>query len=352
MTPANRPLTARDIVMSVAKRPYSHLIARLDKLIGNWNSLVPWDNQTKRRLKLRELDILMAVVKMGGMRKAADHLHMSQPTVSKAIADLERTLGVPLLDRSPQGVEATQYGRALLDCGMAVFDDLRQGIKNIEFLADPTVGEIRIGSNEALIAGLLPAVFGRLRRQRPGISIHVKPVSILAHQYLELRDRKVDLIVGRIPESIEEDVTADALFRERTFVVAGLKNKWAHRRKIELSELADEPWSLPSPETLVGSLVADAFRASGLQFPPKGAALGTLHLFCALLARESFLAVVPGSLLQFGSMPPLKVLPVNLPLPAWPVGLLTLKNRTLSPAVQLFIDCAREVAKPLAKHEA
>jgi len=97
------------------------------------------------------------------MRKAADYLHMSQPAVSKAIVNLEHTLGVILLDRSPHGVEPTQYGRALLDCGMAVFDDLRLGIKNIEFLADPTVGEIRIGSNEALSAGLLPAVFGRLR---------------------------------------------------------------------------------------------------------------------------------------------------------------------------------------------
>src|SRR5262249_34167464 len=163
----------------------------------------------------------------------------------------------------------------------------------------------------------------------------------LAQQYLELRDRKVDLIVGRIPASIEEDVKAEALFRERTVVVAGLKNKWAHRRKIELSELADEPWSLPSPETLVGSLIADAFRASGLQFPPKGAAIGTLPLFFALLARGSFIGLAPSSLLQFGSILPLKILPVNLPVPAWSVGIMTLKNRTLSPAVQLFIDCAR-----------
>jgi DNA-binding transcriptional LysR family regulator len=313
---------------------------------------MPWDAQTRRRLKLRELDILMAVVQMGGMRKAADHLHMSQPSISKAIADLERTLGVALLDRTPQGVEPTKYGRALLDCGVAVFDDLRQGIENIEFLASPTAGEIRIGSNEALIAGLLPAVFGRLRRQRPGIAIHVKPVSVLAQQYLELRERKVDIIVGRIGPSMEEDVTADLMFHERIFVVAGHQSKWARRRRIELSELADEPWSLPSPDTLVGTLVADAFRASGVSFPPRGAAMGTLHLFCALLAREPFLAVVPGSLLRFGAIPPVKVLPVNLPIPAWPVGIMKLKNRTLAPVVQLFIDCAHETVKQLAKHRA
>jgi len=308
---------------------------------------MPWDTRIKRRLKLRELDILMAVVQMGGMRRAADHLHISQPAVSRAIADLERTLGVTLLDRGPQGVEPTVYGRALLDCGVAVFDDLRQGVRSIEFLADPTVGEVRIGSNESLIAGLLPAAFGRLRRQHPGIAIHVTPVAVTSQQRDALRERRMDIIVGRITPSMEEDVAADVLFYERMFVVAGLQSKWARRRKIELAELADEPWSLPSPDTLIGSLIAEAFRASGMRFPPRGAAMGTLHLFTVLLEKEPFLAIVPGSLLQFGAPPPLKVLPVNLQIPAWPVGIMTLKNRTLTPVVRLFTDCLREMARPL-----
>src|SRR5262245_2314749 len=195
-----------------------------------------------------------------------------------------------------------------------------------------------------LIAGLIPAAFGRLRRQHQGIAVHVKPVAILEQQHHELRERKVDLVVGRVAPSTDDDVAADVLFQERTFVVAGLRSKWARRRKIELAELADEPWSLPSPDTLIGSLVADAFRRSGMRFPPKGAAMGTLHLFSALVASEPFLAIVPGSLLRFGALPPLKVLPVNPPIPAWPVGVMTLKNRTLTPVVRLFIDCVRAVS--------
>ena len=133
-------------------------------------------------------------------------------------------------------------------------------------------------------------------------------------------------------------------------VVAGLQNKWARRRKIDLAELADEPWSMPPPETPFGSLVANAFRASGMKFPPKGVAFGTTHLNCALLASGPFVSIFPGSLLRLGTnLPPLKILPVELPIPPWPVGLMTLKNRTLSPVVQLFIDRAREVVKPLAK---
>jgi DNA-binding transcriptional LysR family regulator len=97
-----------------------------------------------RRMKLHDLHVLMAVVQAGGMGKAARRLNTSQSAISRSIGELELAFGVRLLDRSRQGVEPTQYGRALLGCGAAVFDELRQGVKSIEFLADPTAGEIRV----------------------------------------------------------------------------------------------------------------------------------------------------------------------------------------------------------------
>src|SRR5215213_12006737 len=89
-----------------------------------------------RRLKLRDLRILMTVVECGTMGKAAECLAISQPVVSKAIADMEHALGVRLLDRSQRGVEPTPYGRALLDRGLNAFDELKQAVRHIEFLAD------------------------------------------------------------------------------------------------------------------------------------------------------------------------------------------------------------------------
>src|SRR5260370_27777743 len=85
-----------------------------------------------KRIRLQDVHVLMAVVQAGSMRKAAQQLNTSQPNISKSIADLEHALGVRLLDRQRQGVEPTEYGRALLDCGTAVFDELLQGVKNIE----------------------------------------------------------------------------------------------------------------------------------------------------------------------------------------------------------------------------
>src|SRR5437870_4993392 len=115
-----------------------------------------------RRLKLRDLNIFLAVAKERSMSKAATQLAISQPAVSRAIADMEYTLGVPLLDRNPHGVEPTLYGRSLMKRGIVVFDELRQSVREIEFLADPSAGEIRIGCSAPLAAGIVPAIIERL----------------------------------------------------------------------------------------------------------------------------------------------------------------------------------------------
>src|SRR5215470_9421261 len=115
-----------------------------------------WAERIGRRIRLRDLHILLAVAESGSMAKASGRLAVSHPVISKTITDLERTLGVRLFDRSSQGVELTTYGRALLKCGTTVFDEMRQGLKQIEYLADPTSGELRIGCPEISMAGLMP----------------------------------------------------------------------------------------------------------------------------------------------------------------------------------------------------
>src|SRR5215813_13632227 len=107
-------------------------------------------DRIERRLKLHDLRVLMSVVQAGSMSKAAERLGTAQPALSRSIAELEHALGVRLLDRGPRGVEPTAYGRALIKRGVAVFDELRQGVKDIEFIKDPTIGEVRIGATSTI----------------------------------------------------------------------------------------------------------------------------------------------------------------------------------------------------------
>src|SRR5215475_3016827 len=132
-----------------------------------------WGDRIGRRLKLRDLHILLAVVQCGSMSKAARQLSVSNPVVTKAVADLERILGVRLLERSPRGIELTPFGHAILSRSHAVFDELRQGVKDIEFLADPTAGEVRIGGTAPQIASFVSTIVSRLHRRHPRMVVRV-----------------------------------------------------------------------------------------------------------------------------------------------------------------------------------
>jgi DNA-binding transcriptional LysR family regulator len=117
-----------------------------------------WESRLGRRLRVRDLYILATVVKSRSMAKAARELAMTQPSVSEAIANLEDVLGVRLLDRSSRGVEPTIYANAMLKRSMAVFDELKQSVRDIECLADPTVGHLNIGCPESIAATSLPPI--------------------------------------------------------------------------------------------------------------------------------------------------------------------------------------------------
>jgi DNA-binding transcriptional LysR family regulator len=304
-----------------------------------------------RRLKLRELHILLAVAERGSMARAADDLAVSQPVVSKTIADLERTLGVRLLDRSRHGVEPTLYGRALLKRGIAAFDELRQGVKDIEFLAEPTAGEVRIGALAAMMAGLLPAVIGQMRPKYPGLSFYVTQLLTSPTLYDNLRSRAVDLIVGRLLRRPEDkDLQVEALFDEPLFVVSGTDSRWTRLRRMTLSDLANESWILPQPGTEVAALVADIFHTSKLDLPRTAVVCSSIEMSWSLLATGEYLAVLPLSVLRFSPQRhSIKALPVKLPKRPRPVGIVTLKHRTLNPTAQLFIDCVRHATRPLVR---
>ena len=116
-----------------------------------------WVDRIGRRIRLRDLHVLLAVAESGSMSKASAQLAVSHPVVSKTILQLEQSLGVQLFERSTRGVQLTPYGAVLLNCSVAVFDEMRQGLKQLEAIADPAAGELRIGCPEITMAALLPA---------------------------------------------------------------------------------------------------------------------------------------------------------------------------------------------------
>jgi len=283
------------------------------------------------------------------MAKAASHLAMSQPAVSESISNLEAALRVRLLDRSTRGIAPTLYAHALLKRGHVVFDELRQGIRDIEFLANPTVGEVRVACGDTLAAGLLPAVIDRLSRRHPQIVVRVVQANAETMEFPELRERKVDLALARVPGSlVQDELDIEILFDDPHRVVAGARSPWARRRKITLAELVNEPWIFASSQ-VIRELIAEVFKAHRLEVPQERVSASSILLRNQLLATGRFLSVLPDSVLRYNAKQwPLKALPIDLGVKPRSVAIVTLKNRTLSPVVQLFAEHVRAVAKTMS----
>jgi len=303
------------------------------------------------RLKLHELHVLLAVAQAGSMAKAAAQLAISEPAVSRAISDMEHTLGVSLFDRSSRGVEPTPYGCALIKRGVAVFDELRLGIREIEFIKDPTIGEVHIGVTSTIAeVGIIAAVIDHMSQKYPRVIFHVMEATP-ERLFHELRERNLDLIILLTFDPLaSNDIVSEMLYEDRMVVVAAANNPWARRSRIELADLFNEHWTLPEPGHPVTSIVAQAFRAIGCEAPRVTATAAPGRIRDTLLATGRFLTVAQESALHFGAtLPPLKVLPLELSMARGTTNIMTLKKRALSPAVQLFIEHIREATRPLAK---
>jgi DNA-binding transcriptional LysR family regulator len=309
-----------------------------------------WTDRIGRRVKLRDLHILLAVAQSGSMARAADRLAISHPVVSKTISDLERAIGVRLLDRTPQGVEPTACGRAFIACGTTVFDELRRGVQEIELMSDPTMGDVRIGSTGPILDGLIPMVIERLAERYPRITYHVVEGDTPTLSEM-LLGRKIDLAISRTwGSAFGEDFTTEFLYNESLFVVAGTDSRWSNRRKIDFAELLNEPWVLPEFDNLVGALIVDAFRHAGIALPVPQVVSNSMAVRTRLVQSGRFLTMLPKSILHFGDKRlRLKTLPVASPLKPQPAEVTTLKSRTPNAVAKILIEELRIVTLPLRK---
>jgi DNA-binding transcriptional LysR family regulator len=206
------------------------------------------------------------------MATAAVQLGVTQPAVSEIITGLESAFAVRLFDRGAQGVDPTIYGRALIKRGVVACDELKEGIRDLAFLADPNTGEVRIGCPDAIAAAILAPMIRQFCRDFPGIALRVDPAYTPTLDVPELRARKLDIVIERLStpypsEQLGGDLNVEVQFDDVPVIAAGANSRWARRRKIDLSELVDEPWIVTPRETLPTIVLLQAFQASNLPEP-------------------------------------------------------------------------------------
>lgn len=313
-----------------------------------------WTEEAGRRVKLRDLHVFLNAARSGSMAQAAKKLGVSQPTISEAIADLEGTFGVKLLDRTSRGVEPTIFGEALMRRAVAAFDELKQGSLDIAFLADSGHGELRIGFQESLSPALVAPLIRLFARRYPRVALHMENLPSAELQFSELRARRCDFTLSLLAKPMvgERDLLAEILLHDHLAIAASATSVWASRRKIGLAELANSSWVLAPPETLNSNQLAEAFRKIGLDMPKATIVTMSEPLRMLTLANGDYVSAFTHSALRISARRyNIKTLPIELPTRPWPIALMRLRNRALTPAGERFIACAREVGEAIAKNK-
>jgi len=303
-----------------------------------------WEDRVGRRLRLKDLHTLQTIAELGSMAKASAELGLSQPAISKAIADMEHVLGAPLLDRSARGVELTEAGRLLVERGRVVFDELRQGVRDIQQFADPTRGEVRIGTTEP-ISAFVAEVIIRLHRLHAGVTYHVA-VSDTTTLMRQLRERDLDVVITRWTEEVvAEDVAVEKLFTAPLAVLADQSHPLIGRKRLALADLVGEAWTLSPQTSFLGRIVADLFERVGLTYPATVVSTLSIHMRLNLLASGAFLTMLPARMVgDPANAGWLRALDVEMPESAGSIAAITIRNRRAVGASSLFQQACRDVA--------
>jgi DNA-binding transcriptional LysR family regulator len=308
-----------------------------------------WDDRIGRRLRLKDLHTLQTVAEVGSMAKASERLALSQPAISKAVADMEHVLRAPLLDRSARGVALTECGRLLVERTRVVFDEISQGVSDIESRSDPTRGVVKIGTTEP-VAGVVSEIISRLASSYPRLGYDVM-ISDLDTLIGELRERTRDVVVTRwVPPAVADDLAVQTLFKSLLAVMAAERHPLLRRKKLGLDDLMEERWTLSPPDSFLGRVVVDLFRRRKLPLPPTVVTTISIHMRLNLLASGGFLTVLPAQMLRYPSNKAwLRALDVDLRDSSQPIASITLKKRRAAGAVRLFEQASLEVCKSMAK---
>lgn len=296
-----------------------------------------------RSLKLKDLQTLVAVVEAGGMTGAARRLYTAQSAISKSIANLERALDKPLLDRSRRGASLTSYGQVVFDCASSISERLRHGLNELAALDDPAMGEVRIAASEPVAAATvlkLISDFSKKSAKTRYVLDTGSPVEVCER----LRTKQLDFAVTQVFRDLSlEGLDSEELQDDTLAVVCGSGGSLAKRKRLSITDLEDARWVLPPVSSFIASQVRQAFEQAGKTAPPVTLTThsGVMRLLAA--ADADFVTVIPKRMLS-GSLKriPVTELPIRLPLNSRPVCLLRRKHDALSSAAEAFIATLRK----------
>jgi DNA-binding transcriptional LysR family regulator len=294
-------------------------------------------------LKARQLRLLVALEDFGNLKQVADFSHVTVPAVSKALAELEKGLGLMLFTRTAQGLRPTVYGECLVRHARSIITDIQQARDELKALSSGSEGKINIGVYPASTSVLMPRALALLKQRSTSTNVQVTEGT--SHTLLpQLWEGKVDLVVGRLPARTPSNGFEEReLLEEQLLVVVGPKHPLARRKRMQWSDLETYPWVLPPPSSQMREPLERVLVQHDLPIDNNYIETMSVHLTRAYLYQTDAVAVMAHAAAHDASQP-LVALPLTLPRMLRSTGVLWNRNRPLSPGTSLMIECLEEAA--------
>lgn len=292
-------------------------------------------------LKLRQLELIVAVEEEGSLGRAASRIGMTQPAVSKSLHELENMLGERLFDRLPRGVAPTQSGEIILRHAKIMLRQLRHATEELSMRQTGEVGEVHVGSLLAATPFLLPRSIGIARQLYPGLKIKVTE-GTSAQLLNQLSLGEIDVVLGRVPDIWgPRSIRTEQIYSESVSFVAGLHHPLAGVSDIGLTDLVRFDWIFPAPGTVMRSQVEAAFRHA--QVPPPERFLEAIPILsqAALLVSTDMIGVLPQSVIA--TQPGITTLRVGSGLPDIGVGYSLRGDVDPSPAIRVYVEALKRI---------
>jgi DNA-binding transcriptional LysR family regulator len=295
-----------------------------------------------RKFRLRHVELVAELYDCRSILKASRRLSLTQPTVTKALQDVESILGVKLFQRSNRGLEPTPYGEIFARHAKIVLAQLRHAAEELESLRAGYSGKVTVGTLLAASASILPDAIARLKKQRPGvaISVVVGTYDILVPALLA---GDLDMVLGRLPdEGRSRALVYEEFYAEPICVVVRRGHPLSRKRRLSLRDLANEAWLLPLPETALRRQIERAFVEAGAPLPRNLIESVSILTNRALLRKSDCIGVMPYHVaLDDVEQGLLSILPVKLKSIESPVGAILRAPGSLPPAASALLDCLR-----------
>jgi DNA-binding transcriptional LysR family regulator len=308
------------------------------------------DRVLRSNLKLKHLQLLVALDEFRHIGRVAEFLSVTQPAVSKTLAEIERMFDLGLFVRSARGTEPTAFGEAVVRFARSVLADYSRTRDEIAAVASGAAGRTSVGAMVVAMPILLARAVELLKNRSALTTVSVEEGD-LTRLLPRLRVGELDLIVGRLePGYASPDLNTEALYEESMAIVARPDHPLSMKARPGWAELAKEPWIVPPAWASSRIKLNQMFYKHGLH-PPVDLVESASFLATQTFIRERrALGFVARSVAQHMEREGLaRVLPVNVPIDLPPVGLISLAGRIRTPSTEQLVDCLRQVAKGIDK---